>query len=88
LPEGTQLVEATTADAKREYKKLVNSVIVLCYSPISVEIENFLTDVPEGCFRVVLVPSSTFERLPSIHQIEINWILEARIGQKKLKKSI
>ncbi|UCD73033.1 MAG: hypothetical protein JSW01_06240, partial [Candidatus Bathyarchaeota archaeon] len=88
LPEGTQLVEATTADAEKENKKLVNSVIILCYSPISVEIENFLTYVPDGSFKIVLVPSSTFERLSSIHQSEINWTLEARIRQKKIKKSI
>ena len=82
LPDSTRIVEATTVQVKEYGDDLVNSVVILCYSPISSEIGDFLTKVPKGSFRVVLVPSSTFERLPVGFRSEIRWDLGTRSGEK------
>ena len=78
LPESTRVVEATTVQVKEKGDELVNSLVILCYSPISNEIGEFLTKAPRGAFRVVLVPSSTFERLPKGSQSEVRWALGTR----------
>ncbi len=86
LPEGTEIVEITTADAENRVEDLVNAVVILCYSPLSNEIGEFLRHVPSGNFRVVLVPSSTFERLLPNRRSEIGWSLEARVEYKQLAR--
>ncbi len=81
LPKRTKIVETTTVQARENSGKLVNSVFILCYSPISNEIGDFLTKVPKGSFRVVLVPLSTFERLPKDSQSRIQWRLGTRTSE-------
>jgi len=87
LPEGTSVVEATTAEIEGQGEKFVNSIVILRYGLISEGVGEFLADVPKGSFRVVLVPSSTYERLPEAARSLIQWSLAAQIGQKRLKKA-
>jgi len=86
LPEGTRVVEATTRDVRANSGEFLNSVVILCYSPLSQDVASFLADVERGCFRVVLVPSSTFNRLSGASRSKVDWALEEHIEQRSISR--